>query len=35
MKLLALYGQTKAARLGLNIVQPELTDATGNGEHDV
>lgn len=36
VKLLALYGQAQAARLGLNIVQQEpdleLSDAGGNGE---
>jgi hypothetical protein len=33
-KLLALYGQAQAARLGLNIVQPDLesSGSNGNGE---
>ena len=33
-RLLALYGQAQAARLGLNIVQPdlELSGTTGNGD---
>lgn len=38
-KLLALYGTVQAARLGLNIVQPqpdlELSGTNGNGEDDV